>query len=84
MNPENARIRWACRRGMLELDIFLLPFFDNCYLQLTCEEKAVFVDFLTATDPELFAWLMAHHLPDKKEFIAIVDKIRAYRLHDKN
>ena len=28
---DKARIKWACRRGMLELDVILLPYFEACF-----------------------------------------------------
>ncbi|MFZ1712954.1 MAG: succinate dehydrogenase assembly factor 2, partial [Nitrosomonas sp.] len=34
MNEVN-RIRWRCRRGMLELDIVLQRFLDNQYARLS-------------------------------------------------
>ena len=36
------RLRWGCRRGMLELDMLLLPFFDEHYLNMTEKEKQSF------------------------------------------
>lgn len=74
------RLRWACRRGMLELDLFLLPFFESQYHHLTLQEKDIFADFLTTSDPQLLAWLMAHEIPPHKEFITIVQKIRQFKL----
>ena len=37
-----ARVKWACRRGMLELDVILGPFVDEAYDALTDEGKYVF------------------------------------------
>lgn len=74
------RIRWACRRGMLELDLFLVPFYEHCYDSLSDTEKHVFSELLTATDPELLSWLMAHSTPENKEMALIVNKIRQHRL----
>lgn len=79
-NKTKERIRWACRRGMLELDLFLVPFFEHCYTDLSEVEKQIFSELLTATDPELLSWLMAHSAPENKEMISIVNKIRNYRL----
>lgn len=73
------RVRWACRRGMLELDLFLLPFFDHCYDNLPLEEKKDFALLLSQTDPQLFAWLMQSARPEKKELASIVDKIRVFQ-----
>ncbi|MBS0289880.1 MAG: succinate dehydrogenase assembly factor 2 [Proteobacteria bacterium] len=75
------KVRWACRRGMLELDIFLLPFVEHCYSMLNQNHQVAFNLLLSATDPELLAWLMAHTIPEDKDMKEIVEKIRAYRLH---
>jgi antitoxin CptB len=86
MNPkdiEYERLRWACRRGMLELDLFLVPFFEACFSKLTVAEQETFAHLLSATDPELLSWLMAHTQHENKEVALIVDKIRQYRLQQR-
>ncbi|XQW84312.1 succinate dehydrogenase assembly factor 2 [Thalassotalea piscium] len=55
-----ARLKWACRRGMLELDVLLMPFVDEAYDQLSETDKFTFERLLTCQDPELFAWFMGH------------------------
>jgi len=55
-----ARLRWACRRGMLELDVLLMPFMDAGYDALTDSQKATFERLLSCDDPDLFAWFMGH------------------------
>lgn len=83
-NIEHERMRWACRRGMLELDLFLVPFFEACYSELSSKEKETFAFMLSATDPELMSWLMAHSIPHKQEVAELVEKVRQYRLQSKN
>lgn len=73
------KTKWACRRGMLELDLFLLPFFENCYESLSENEKGIFLRLLETSDPELYAWLMAHAVPLDMELNALVEKIRRFR-----
>lgn len=73
------RLRWRCRRGMLEIDLFLVPFFENCYLDLTPDEKHAFTMLLTEQDPELHAYLMAKQVPQNDTLQKLVDKIRDYR-----
>jgi antitoxin CptB len=34
-----ARIHWACRRGMRELDISIMPFFEHEYDTLSDDDK---------------------------------------------
>lgn len=56
-----AKLRWACRRGMLELDVLLLPFIDDdAYDALPEPKKLVFQRLLECDDPDLFAWFMGH------------------------
>ncbi|WP_440055709.1 succinate dehydrogenase assembly factor 2 [Pseudoalteromonas sp. T1lg65] len=55
-----ARIKWACRRGMLELDVILEPFVEQAYDALSDEDKFVFQRLVTVEDPDLFAWFMGH------------------------
>ncbi|EGI4258765.1 FAD assembly factor SdhE [Escherichia coli] len=55
-----ARIHWACRRGMRELDISIMPFFEHEYDSLSDDEKRIFIRLLECDDPDLFNWLMNH------------------------
>jgi antitoxin CptB len=64
---------------MLELDLFLLPFAEQQYDNLTEHEKSVFTELLTDKDPNLFAWLMGHQTVENKEFAPLVEKIRSFR-----
>lgn len=60
LKDNKPRLRWACRRGMLELDVLFLPFVDEAYDQLTETQKATFERLLEGDDPDLFAWFMGH------------------------
>lgn len=63
---QQARIRWRCRRGMLELDIVLLRFMDSHYEQLDEHQRDLFETLLTHSDHDL--WSMITHkmeAPDK-------------------
>jgi antitoxin CptB len=63
-----AKLRWACRRGMLELDVLLMPFIDdNAYDALPDAKKLVFQRLLTSDDPDLFAWFMGHQACEDAE-----------------
>lgn len=52
------RLKWACRRGMLELDVLLGNFLEERYAELSETDKQLFINLLECTDPELFSWLM--------------------------
>ncbi|MBT1444496.1 succinate dehydrogenase assembly factor 2 [Shewanella sp. JM162201] len=70
------RVRWACRRGMLELDVLFQPFVENHYETLSDKDKAVFVRLLECEDPELFAWFMGHEKCADPELAAMVVTVR--------
>ncbi len=46
-----ARIHWACRRGMRELDISIMPFFEYEYDSLNDADKALLSACWSATIP---------------------------------
>ncbi|AZQ83337.1 succinate dehydrogenase assembly factor 2 family protein [Colwellia sp. Arc7-635] len=69
------RLRWACRRGMLELDVLFMPFVEEAYDDLSVENKAIFERLLVCQDPELFAWFMGHEICEDKELNAMVQFI---------
>ncbi|ABO22916.1 succinate dehydrogenase assembly factor 2 [Shewanella loihica] len=71
-----ARVRWACRRGMLELDVLFQPFVETQYEQLSIDDKAVFVRLLECEDPELFAWFMGHEACPDPQLADMVVKVR--------
>jgi antitoxin CptB len=48
------RVRWRCRRGLLELDIVLGRFVRNRYPALDDAQRAVFDELLDMPDTELW------------------------------
>ena len=75
---QRARLRWACRRGMLELDYFLLPVVDNLYDTLSPEEQICFQHLLHENDQDLYDWLLGQRQPENKAYRDLCDKIRAF------
>ncbi|WP_281556095.1 succinate dehydrogenase assembly factor 2 [Thalassomonas sp. RHCl1] len=72
---KKARLKWACRRGMLELDVLFMPFVDEAYDQLSEQEQVIFERLLTCEDPELFAWFMGHESCEDPELNSMVQLI---------
>lgn len=70
------RLRWACRRGMLELDLVLLPFLENTYESLSDDHKALFEQLLECEDQDMFGWFLHRVDPEDPEIKTIVDIIR--------
>ena len=51
-NLELNRMRWRCRRGLLELDLLLGPFFEAMYLTLDADQQLSFQRLLEQEDPD--------------------------------
>jgi len=75
LKVNKARLKWACRRGMLELDVLFIPFVDEAYDDLSAEQQFTFERLLTGQDPELFAWFMGHETCEDKELNSMVQLI---------
>jgi len=60
MNKEidTKRLKWLCRRGMLELDILLSPFYENQFRLLSEEKKIQFLEILKFEDNILYSILI--------------------------
>lgn len=78
ITEQKARIKWGCRRGMLELDVVIMPFFEDCFDGLSEQEKTDFVALLECDDPDLFSWIMKHTRSENAQHAAMIDKIIAY------
>lgn len=70
---DKRRLRWACRRGMLELDVLFEPFVDEAYDALNDEQQAIFRRLITCDDPDLFAWFMGHQKCPDPELAGMVE-----------
>jgi antitoxin CptB len=71
------RLFWGSRRGMLELDLVLMPFLENIYPTLEQADKERYWLLLEEQDQDLFAWFMCREDPANPELQRIVDIIRA-------
>lgn len=69
------RLRWRSRRGMLELDLLLLPYFDEVFDSLPDDEQSIFVRLLDQDDPDLLQWFSRKGVPDDPELAALVERI---------
>jgi len=54
------QLAWQCRRGMLELDVVLIPFLERYYDDLEEADKIRFCRLLDEADPDLYTWLMGY------------------------
>lgn len=77
MNAELNRVRWRCRRGHLELDLWLQRFVDRHYAGLNERERDRFARLLREPDDRLWNWLVQQSTTDDAEFKELVAKIRS-------
>lgn len=52
------KIRWQCRRGMLELDLILGRFFEKQFDNQSESNRTLFVELLKEADQTLYRWLI--------------------------
>lgn len=77
MDPhQKARLRWQCRRGMLELDLMLQNFLEHQLDTLNEDTCAAFENLLSYSDPQLYVWLMGEETPESMEIAHLVQLIR--------
>ncbi len=74
---EGARMRWKCRRGMLELDLLLRDFLECGYAGLDDPQRRCFDRMLDYPDAVLLEWLMGRIRPADKDVARLVEQIRA-------
>lgn len=70
------RLRWRCRRGLLELDVVLKDFLEQHYDGLTPSEQVAFEKLLAVGDETLWAYVQGSQNPSEKELMQLVAKIR--------
>ena len=57
MEEDERKARWRSRRGLVELDLILVPFVENCFAALPERLRRDYLDLLTADDVDAYVWL---------------------------
>ena len=70
------RLRWKCRRGMLELDILLNSFLKHGYASLSKENVEIFEQLLDYEDNPLFELLMGRMQPADAKMNYVIQSIQ--------
>lgn len=73
---ELERLRWRCRRGMLELDLILARFLERCGGRLDAEQRRSFGELLERPDGELLDWALGRSEPAEAHLRAAVRLLR--------
>jgi antitoxin CptB len=70
------RIRWRCRRGLLELDLILQRFLDSRLGGLDAEQMRLFGKLLEESDNDLLDMAMGRQEP-APHYRAMIEMLRA-------
>lgn len=69
------RVRWRCRRGLLELDIIFVRFIEAQYLQLSVGERQTFEELLDLPDNPLWDMVSGRMVAGSDAQAALLFKI---------
>ncbi|PID41902.1 MAG: hypothetical protein CSB48_12845 [Proteobacteria bacterium] len=75
MSIEENKLFWHSRRGMLELDVLLVPFLKEAYPGLNPEDKERYKKLLECEDQDLFNWFMKKAEPSDPDIKKMVTMI---------
>ncbi len=71
------RIEWSCRRGMLELDKVIMPFYQQHFDKLSNAQQTTFLRLLTCSDLQLFSWFFNKKPADDAELQNLIYLIQS-------
>jgi len=74
--PGQERLRWQCRRSLLELDLLFEAFLENSYNSLSNTDKDTFCQLLEYQDQTLQEWLLGKTTPEDPALVKMVKLIR--------
>lgn len=78
------KLEWDCRRGMLELDNVIMPFYKQHFDSLNTQQKQAFIHLLECSDLELFSWIFNGNEPSDPELRQIILHIRKIQILKKS
>jgi antitoxin CptB len=70
------RIRWRCRRGLLELDLVLEAFLERGYGRLDAGQRRLFNELLERPDNDLLDLALGRSEPEPR-YRAVIELMRA-------
>ena len=73
------RVRWRCRRGLLELDLVLNGFAGARLESMTPAELELFHRLLDAADNDLWDWISGRAEPADGTLSGLIAQLRAVR-----
>lgn len=71
------RAFWRSRRGLLELDLLLVPFAERRFRTLDASGRALYTELLDFEDVEIYAWIAGRETPPER-FVAVIGQVREF------
>lgn len=75
-----AQVRWRCRRGLRELDVLLMHYFDNYFSKSSPERQTAFVALLELQDPAILSYLTGTNQPSDPAIADIIQQLASTRV----
>ena len=72
-------MRWMARRGMLELDLLLVPFAQEVFETLASDQQQLFEKLLQEEDQDLWNWFLYITEPPQTKFKPLIAQILAHK-----
>jgi antitoxin CptB len=81
MDTERNRAWWRSRRGLLELDLVLLPFVESRWPTLTAAQRTAYRALIEADDQDIWSWIStgAAPSPELEEIVEVIVAFLAQR-----
>lgn len=77
-SSSQAKLKWACRRGMKELDLVLIPFIEHNFHWLNQQQQTDFERLLDLDDLTLFNALFKHEKLDDPFLQALINLLKLF------
>jgi len=71
------RLYWHSRRGMLEIDVMLMPFTQHHFSDLSPDDQQAYRRLLDCEDQDIWEWLRGFKPPEDPDLARIVLAIRS-------
>ena len=76
MSINRGRLRWQCRRALLELDLLLERFLERDFDRLSDDQLAVLEDMLRCDDHDLWAMVNGSAPCREQRWQEMIDRLR--------
>ncbi|MEJ2680726.1 MAG: succinate dehydrogenase assembly factor 2 [Gammaproteobacteria bacterium] len=69
------QMRWRCRRGILEVELILQPYFERHARTVVTERKVIMDELLSCADTDLMMWFIQGAQPENRALANFVQEI---------